>query len=339
MSRLGNTVSRSANGALGLLLGLFAAATLPAQEPPDPAAAIERWLASEHDSEELMAETVKAVCDAEVGLRTLGAMQPMLAAEPPTPRTKALRSLLTQVALEHLRRTYKSGMTFVGQYNGLRALQPWVDPLLFDLLLDTPEWYPLTFRVRLVPAIRDLHPKLPSGDRVAAVIQVIEDEREPTGLRHALAAMLWQWGNKKYGDAFVRQLQLATTEGDGEDRVNATLELADYFNLLRVYKRAAGAHRAAQALARGAGVELQPVSWYAAACVHALLGDTERGMQALQRCAEMHASPHLDRSRRLERKLFENDPEIAALRSDKRFPALLKLAFGDASDESDEGGR
>ena len=84
-------------------------------------------------SAERMAETVKVVCDAEVGLQTLGAMQPMLAAEPPTPRTKALRSLLTQVALEHLRRTYKSGMTFVGQYNGLRALQPWVDPLLFDV--------------------------------------------------------------------------------------------------------------------------------------------------------------------------------------------------------------
>ena len=135
--------------------------------------------------------------------------------------------------------------------------------------------------------------------------------------------MLWQWGEKDYADTFVRELQLATTEGDGEDRVNATLELADYFNLLRDYKRAAGAHRAAQALARGADVELLPIAWYSAACVHALLGDTERGMKALQRCAEMHASPHLDRSRRLERKLFENDPEIAALRSDKRFPALL----------------
>ena len=132
---------------------------------------------------------------------------------------------------------------------------------------------------------------------------------------------------------------MATTEGDGEDRVNATLLLADYFNLLRDYRRAAAAHRAAQALARGADVELLPVAWYSAACVHALNGDQERGLEALRRCAEMHASPHLDESRRLERKLFEQDPEIASLRADPSFGALLELAFGERDDEDEEGGR
>lgn len=320
---------------MGTVVCLAVLAPLAAQEKGDPSVAIEKWLASEHTSDELMRQTVEAVCDAENGLAVLGALQPRLAAKPDAPRSKGLRSLLVQVTLEHLRRTYKSGMVFVGQYDGLQALQPWVDPFLFELLLDTPEWYPFTFRVRLVPAIRDLQRTLPDAERVAAVLAMVEDEREPTDLRQALAAMLWQWGKKKPAEAFVRDLQRATTEGDGEDRVNATLQLADYYNLLRDYPRAAGAHRAAQALARGADYQLRPVAWYSAACVHALAGQKELGMKALERCARMHASPDLDRSLRLERSLFEKDPEIALLRADQRFAGLLRLAFGD--EPADEG--
>lgn len=322
-----------------MALSLSLLAPLAAQQKGDPAEAIEKWLASDHTSQDLLAETVQAVCDAKAGLTTLGKMQPMIAAKPNAPRSKGLRGLLVQVTLEHLRRTYKSGMTFVGQYDGLKELQPWVAPFLFELLLETPEWYPFTFRVRLVPAIRDVQLTLPDDARVAGIIALVEDDREPTDLRHALAAALWQWGKKKHAEEFVRELQQATTEGDGEDRVNATLNLADYFNTLRDYKRAAGAHRAAQALSRGAGVELRPVAWYSAACVHALLGQKELGMKALERCARMHSSPDLDGSLRLERKLFENDPEIATLRADERFPGLLKLAFGDESAGKDEQGR
>jgi len=310
-----------------------------AQEPQDARAAIERWLASEHTSESLMSDTVRAVCDDDGGLALLGAMQAEVEADPHTPRSKGYRSLRVKVTLEHLRRTYKSGMTFVGQYDGLCVLQPWVGPFLFDLLLETPEWYPYTFRARLVPAIRDLQLQLPEPDRVAGLIQLVEDTGESTALRYALAGALWQWGKKHHAEGFVRELRQKTTEGDGEDRVYATLELADYFNTLRDYKRAAGAHRAAQALARGAGVELLPVAWYSAACVHALLGEKERGMQALERCAKMHSSPDLDASRRLERDLFENDPEIALLRADPRFPALLELAFGADDADRDRGGR
>ena len=324
---------------MGVALSLHGLASLAAQEQTDPATAIEKWLSSEHDSDALLAAVVKAVCDAEAGMEALGGMQALVTKEPTDPRSKGLRSLMVQVALEHLRRTYKSDMTFVGQYAGLRPLQPWVGPFLFGLLLDTPSWYPLTFRVRLVPALRDLQAQLPGPENVAAMIDLVQDERESTDLRYALAALLWQWGKREHAKAFVQQLQLATTEGDGEDRVNATLALADYFTALREYKRSASAHLAAQALAHGGGVELLPVSWYAAACVHSLTGDAERGIAALRRCAEMHASPHLDSSRRLERKLFEQDPEIALLRKDPRFSELLKTAFGDARETSSEGGR
>lgn len=326
-------------GLFGAAFCLSVLAPLAAQEKDDPSAAIEKWLATDHTSSRLMRETVQVVCDAEKGLAVLGSMQPMIAQKPDAPRSKGLRSLMVQVTLEHLRRTYKSGMVFVGQYDGLKPLQPWVDPFLFELLLDTPEWYPFTFRVRLVPAIRDLQRTLPGEDRVRAVLELVEDDREPTDLRQALAAMLWQWGKKKPAEAFVQELQRATTEGDGEDRVNATLHLADYYNLLRDYKRAAGAHRAAQALARGADYEMRPIAWYAAACVHALAGQKELGMKALERCAQMHASPDLDRSLRLERSLFEKDPEIALLRADERFAALLRVAFGDEPAKKDKGSR
>jgi len=324
---------------MGVALSLHGLVALAAQEQADPAAAIEQWLSSEHDSDELLASVVKAVCDADAGIEVLGGKQPLVTTRPTDPRSKGLRSLMAQVALEHLRRTYKSDMTFVGQYAGLRPLQPWVGPFLFGLLLETPAWYPLTFRIRLVPALRDLQAQLPGREDVAAMIDLVKDEREGTDLRYALAALLWQWGKREHAEAFIRQLQLATTEGDGEDRVNATLALADYFNSLRDYKRSATAHRAAQALAHGGGVELLPVSWYSAACVHALTGDVERGIAALRRCAEMHASPHLDSSRRLKRKLFEQDPEIALLRKDPRFSELLNAAFGGARETSSEGGR
>ncbi len=314
-------------------------ALAPAAAQQQAPAAIEAWLASEHTSKQLMADTVKAVCDDEEGLAALGRHQAAAADEPDAPRSKGLRSLMVQVTLEHLRRTYKSGMTFVGQYRGLEALQPWVTPFLFQLLLETPEWYPYTFRVRLVPAIRDLQLRLPEAERVAAILALAADEREPTDLRSALAAMLWQWGKRAPAEARVRELQLATTEGDAQDRVDATLALADYYNLLRDYKRAAGAHRAAQALARGAGVELRPIAWYAAACVHALRGDKERGMAALERCVELHRSPYLDRSLRLERKLFDKDPEINSLRADERFAALVEAAFGADADKKDEPAR
>jgi|GEM_PF-3227764 hypothetical protein len=330
---------RAQRGARSAAFGLGLLATVCAQEPADARAAIERWLSSEHNSEQLMAETVEAVCDAEDGLAILGGMQADAAASPDAPRSKGLRSLRVKVALEHLRRTHKSGMTFVGQYAGLAPLQPWVGPFLFDLLLETPEWYPYTFRERLVPAIRDLQRQLPPAERVAGLVRLVEDSSESSALRRALAAALWQWGKKRHAEAFVRALQQKTVEGDGEDRVYATLELADYFNTLREYKRAAQAHRAAQALARGADVELLPVAWYSAACVHALLGEQERGMAALERCARMHASPDLDASRRLERKLFENDPEIALLRADPRFSALLALAFGPDDPDREGGGR
>ncbi|MFT4840817.1 MAG: hypothetical protein ACJA0V_004266 [Planctomycetota bacterium] len=292
--------------------------------------AAEKWLATDQTSEDMMAETVVTVLDdSKVGLAWLGKQLPAIDKAPNTSRSKGLRTLCTQTTLEFLRRTAKAEMVFVGQYNDLLALQPFASYFLFQLLLETPDWYPFTFRVRLVPALRDIQQRLPAIACVDGIVELIKNEREPEGLRHALAAMMAQWDRPEHANAVIKRLREATMEGDGEDRVGATLVLADYYNLLRDYKNAVSAHRTAQALAKGANVELRPIAWYAAACVHALAGNVDRGIEALERCARMHASPDLDRSLRLKRILFEKDPEIELLRSDKRFAALVKLAYGD----------
>ncbi|HEB53808.1 MAG TPA: hypothetical protein ENI87_11200 [bacterium] len=289
-------------------------------------AAIDAWLAGDQLAEDELEAVLDVVLAApKTGMRVLGAR--LRAATPP----KGLRTLAQKVVLDFLRRTRASDMVFVGQYDALGELQPFASEFLYELLLETPTWFPFTARVQVVPALRDLEKRLPRADRLDAIEALIEDDREPLDLRRAMAAMMWQWGKREHAQGVIRELRAQTVEGDAEDRVAATLELADYYNLLRDYRAAAGAHRAAQALAHSAGVELRPVSWYAAACVHALNGDRERGMAALDRCARMLASPNLDKSLRLERTLFEKDPEIALLRADERFPKLLELAFGKPS--------
>jgi len=303
--------------------------------------AVEKWLVTDQTSEELMAATVRAILVLpKDGLAWLGQQLRATEESPNTARSKGIRTLCVQSTLEFLRRTNKADMVFVGQYNDLIALQPFASEFLFQLLLETPDWYPFTYRVRLVPALRDLQIRLPALEYVDGIVGLIKNEREPDDLRNSLSAMMAQWGRSEHADAVIQRLRSATMEGDGEDRVDATLVLADYYNTLRDYKNAARAHRTAQALAKGADVELRPVAWYSAACVHALHGDIERGIEALERCARMHASPDLDRSLRIERKLFEDDPEIALLRKDKRFVALLKLAFGDGpKDQPQKDGR
>jgi hypothetical protein len=239
-----------------------------------------------------------------------------------------VQSLVSHTALEFLRRQRETGIAFQGQYGALKPLQPQVGEFLFGLLLETPEWFPLTHRVRLVPALRDLQPTLPDEPRAEAITRIVENERlEPEDLRQTLAAMLWQWGRKEHAQRIIQTLVTATGDGSAEERVRTTLELADFYVLLREYKQAATAHRSAQMLAKSGQVTLKPVAWYAAACVHTLLGDTERGMAAMEQCAELLASPHLDSSLRLARAMFDTDPELAPLRAQPRWAELMKKAF------------
>jgi hypothetical protein len=325
------------------------------QDPAPPSAqfeaaqaAAERWLA---DGQDRAVEVEKVVAELAVDrkaaiawLATQLAQTDVLAK---TPRSRALLSLATLVALDFVAWQRATNMVFVGQYDGLQPLQPFVTDRFFELLLAPPPWFSIDRRVHLVAPLRDLQLRTPPAERLEAVIRIVENERqEPTDLRRALTAALWQWGTREPGQRIVAELQQGIADGTAEDRVRASLELADYYVLLREYKRAANLYRTAQALSKNLGVPLRPVAWYAAACVHALLGEQELGLQAIERCAELLADPNLDASWRLERKALEDDPELAALRKDPRFAAAMAKAFAKPADEkapsepkADGGGR
>jgi hypothetical protein len=303
------------------------------QEPtPDPAArvaaAAARWLTSDQNSRELVESTV-ALLLAETPDATAW-LAPALAvasSDPAAPRSKGVRALATHFVMGFLERERGAEMTFVGQYDPLLPLQPFVGDLLFGLLLETPDWYPYQLRDRLIAPLRDVQPRQPDLVRLEAVRRFAEDPQEPEAVRRGLACLLSQWGHPGPAQAIVARLKLATTEGDAEDRIPTTTELAFFLYELRDYKGAAMAFRTVQMLAEGLEHELPPVVHYTAACVHALRSDVERGIDALTACARRQGSPHCDPSLRLPRGLFEKDPEIALLRADERFAQILEMAF------------
>jgi hypothetical protein len=293
------------------------------------AKAAEAWVASDQTSRELLDATLAELLrEPEVGFAWLAAAMPAVREQPTEPRSKGVSALVTHGSLEFLRRESSSGVVFAGQYERLRVLQPEVGELFFGLLLDTPAWYPETHRVQLVPPLRDLFPKPPPRELVDRILAVAEHAAiEPEDLRDALACMLWQWGRRELAQARLEALLAASSDGDAEDRVPRLLALADLHYQLRDYRAAANVHLGLQSLAETTRVPLKPNDYYAAACVHALCGNLERGMAALTKSIDLHASPNTDSSLRLDKVLLDRDPEIALLRGDPRFPALLARAF------------
>ncbi len=338
-------------GLAGLAPFALAFATIvAAQQPPpnDPppvpvdreriAAAAERWLAGDQASRDELDAVVRTLLeDPAAGIDWLAAQLPG-AAQAASARARAVHGLIVHFTLGYLQQQRATQITFQGQYAALARLQPVAGDFLFGLLLETPDWYPTTHRIHVVAPLRDLQPRLPEPARVDAIERIIDDAQvEPEGLRRALAALLWQWDRKRPAQAMIERLTAATADGDAEERVQTTLELADFYNQLREYRQAAGAHRAAQALAKDADVALKPIAWYAAACVHALLGDVERGLAAIERCAALQASPDLDSSLRLSRSMFDRDPELASLRAHPRWAELMRRAFPAMAPEPDGG--
>ena len=323
-----------------------AAPSLAQQGAPDVAAdpakaiatAAEQWLASDQVDTRLLDAAVLA-CRKAPKL-AVDWLEPQLARtlkEPATPRSKGVQALCTQFAIDYVNEQRATYLVYVGQYDLLLRLQPYVGDLFFELLLATPQWYPLTFRWQLVGPLRDLQVRPPSAERLDGIVKIVEDLDEPEELRRALAAALWQWGTRQYAEAVLQKLKDDIASGDSEDRVNSTLSLADFQVLLRDYKQAANAHRSAQVLAKQNRVPLRPVAWYAAACVHALLGDVERGFAALDECTRQLASKDLDESLRLQLSMFADDPELALLRKDARFAEMVARVVPPEQKRVDKG--
>ncbi len=334
--------------ALSLVLAFGLGAAMAQTEPPTAAerakkvaAAGEQWLASDQASTELLAATVKVLLvDQEIGIPWVGDHLAAALADRSQLRSKGVIALATHVALEFLRRQHTSGVVYAGQYDALRPLQPFVGDLFFMLLLKTPDWYPDTHRVQLVPALRDLQPIAPDDSRLDPVVAIVENVAiEPEPLRIALACMLWQWGHKQYAQPFLEKLQKDSTEGDVEDRIGTMLELATLQYQLREYRSSAATHQSLQRIAEAAHYPLKPLDYYSAACVLALTGNVERGIEVMTKCADLQVSPNTDTSHKVERKLIEKDPEIAALRRDPRFAAIVARMFPPLTPVPDAHGR
>lgn len=287
------------------------------------------WLESDQTDDKLLEAAVEGLLvEASRGLAWLGGVLPACLEDRKPARSKGTIALATHAVLGFLKQQHECGYVFAGQYLPLQPMQPYAGDLLFEWLLDTPDWYPDTQRVRLVPALRDLQTSLPARHRVAKIVALVEDARnEPIALRRALACMLWQWGERRLAQQWLEDLQSRISEGDEQDRIDTLLELAQLQYELREYRSAAATHRTLQNLAKTAKHRLRPIDWYWSACVHALTQQIDRGIESLQQCAAVQSDRSTDTSLHLPKKLFLEDPEISLLRSDPRFEVILKMLF------------
>ncbi|MEQ1631432.1 MAG: hypothetical protein ABL997_03600 [Planctomycetota bacterium] len=322
------------------------AAVLGAQQPEQPSPpqqpqgrvdfeeVAESFLASDQSDAAKKERAVSAILDAaDRALPWLGERMRAIPEGDQGPRSKGIRALVVDVILGFVDRKSRSGVVYRGQYAALEALQPMASELLFEWLLRTPFWLPDTQRKTFVPAIADLQPSPPVPERLLAVTDIVENiEGESDDLRFSLSCLAWQWGRKQYIEARAAQLQKDSAEGDAEDRILAFRELSNVWYRVQEYRRAASTHAAMTTIAERSKYDLLPTDWYWGACYNALSARIDAAFVALERCADLHASPDVDPVRKLPRQLFETDPELNALRADPRFPALLLRAFPPKND-------
>lgn len=312
---------------LSLLGGQLALAQQPQPTLADLDLAVNRWLAEDWTVERHRQQVVRQVLETERGLAYLGE-QLRAAGDKPSRRRTGLSNLGTRVVVAVIDRALASGVAFRGQHKALEAMQPFASEALFTLLLRPPDWFASTRRQQLVAAIADLEESAPDADIFEEIIEVIENaEVEPADLRLTLSCLVWQWGERQYVEAELRRLRSASAEGDAEDRLIAMRELANLHYRVMDFGKAASTHRALEMMADRADLSLMPIDWYWSACYHALAGKIDRGLESLQRCTEMLASPEVDSSLKLPESLFRNDPELGPLRQAPGFKAAVDRAF------------
>lgn len=304
----------------------LSAQSRPTSQPPH-AAAIRAWLAS-GDDPELLDEAVAAVlAGGEPACRTLGRIVTTLTTE--HPRRAAAELLLRDIALGYLESVSESDLRFAGQFAPLAPLQPWVGRIYLQLVISTPDWFPEDLRTSVVPALRDLFPKGPGDDAQEQLHAIATDtEIQPAALRHALACAFAQWGNRTLIAPRLAELREGAGDRTSVDELYFVRALAELRYELREYEGAADEWTAYLRGAEDAGAVPRPIEYYNAACALALAGRVDDSLGALERCAARLRAADLDESQRLERSLFDEDPELALVRPLPRFRALVESAFG-----------
>ncbi|MCC6669454.1 MAG: hypothetical protein IT458_00215 [Planctomycetes bacterium] len=320
---------------LAALLVAPLGAQAPAQDKDTPRAAarraVEAWLASEQRDLKLRDQASLALLRAQAeGIAELSSAIAALGdgKDAEDRRVRGLNALFTHFVLGWLEAQRKSGMVYAGQYAPLAPLQPHVGSLFLKLVVDTPDWYRDDHRAQLVPALRDLFPKGPGADALKKLKTIALDTREePEELRVQLAYALAQWGDRELVQGRLDELAKAAAGKEPQAALEAHFALADLHYNLREYPAAAEHHRRFLRGSEAAQMPPTPSAYYNAACCLSLAGDLEGALAELERCAKGQADPHVDPSVKVERRLFDEDPDLAAVRVRPRFAELVKVAF------------
>jgi tetratricopeptide (TPR) repeat protein len=297
--------------------------------------AIDGWLAATARDQNDLDAAVAVVLDA--GGTGLGALEQRMRtalergganSDEARARRENLELLLRGVVLQYFERERASEMRFEAQYAPLRVLMPYAGRFYLGLVLETPEWFPSNLRAQLVPALRDLYPSPPPQRDLARLRDLADDvDFESEDLRCELSYALAQWGDRELVDARLEELRRNAGEGKTAEELVFLRALADTHYRLREYETAATLWSKCLRSSEELAVQRAPVDYYNAACCLSRTGSVEQALDELDRCCALIRSDDVDRSLKLEKKLFDNDPDLLAVRSTKRFRELLQRTF------------
>ncbi len=313
---------------LPILLGF--GAPLSAQSKPTKAnfeRAIAAWLGSDaHEAAKRSAAVEATLAGGKAAMRHLGGIAKKVT--PTTAEGTRAEILIRDVALGYLDRESNSGMFYAGQYEALDPLQPAIGRMFLQLVIETPDWFPDNLRVSVVPALRDLFPEAPTEAQREDLREIaIDEDHEPANLRWALACALAEWGDRSLVEPRLRELEESAGKRQNGDELYFVHQLAFLHYQLREYGTAAKVWLEYLRGREAIDSVPPPLDYYNAACSLSLSGRIKDALAELERCATRQVSDEVDESQRVERKLFDHDPELRAVRPTKKFRELVKRAF------------
>lgn len=222
---------------------------------------------------------------------------------------------------------------FAGQYAGLGELEWETAPLLMSWLKTPPKNLSGNdpFRSACVNALRDTVTEA-SPEMLTALKTMADDVLLPQRVRQSIVYATAQFGDRERVDKMLETAAQNAKAADPNTRLTGLNQLADIRYNLREYDQAATAYatfvEALTALAphyQGLGTIT-----YNTACSHALAGETDKAFDYLERALATGARLRQP----LPKSLLETDMDIASLRDDERFAALMKKHFPENSGEA-----
>lgn len=320
--------SRVLCAASSLLAVVPASAQSRPTSRPSYERAVAQWFDSATADADELAEAVRATLDGDrPAIRHLGARIRIVLAREQPPRDR-VELILRDIALKFLERARASQMFFAGQYEALEPLQPYVGRIYLHLVVDTPDWFPLGFRTSAVAALRDLFVDGPGAEQVAALRRVATaKDLEKPDVRFALACAFAQWGDHELIEPRLVELTRSAGNRRTSDELFFSKQLAFLRYELREYASAATEWADFLRGSETLGESPLPLDYYNAACSMSLAGDVRGALRELEHCVALLRSDATDESHLIDRRLFDTDPELRAVRPTRRFQELVESAF------------